>query len=352
MRWFCDFHHSALAHSIRLMSKRIGAEVYFPIGMEYADLGYWLVHKPYNFNQATAMQYLSLDQRYIPMDGTAPLNRTTAQRPTHFELADLAHGDILKSITLDQFKSIDIDVVIASIPDHVKSFTRLIKEHKPKAKLVLQIGNIAWNGPVQEMIRKGKVKNLLASVKKFDLPASINAVFYHQEMRLKDFVEPPTSLKIKSFVHLLPQPEVYNRYKEALPEVTFRAYGASCPDGFINNVEKLFYEMRDCSIGFMNKPNGDGFGHVFHSFFMLGRPIITNFKDYEDKLGGLLLEDQVTAIDLSRRSFEENVSLIRSILNDRSRLIEMCKNAFNKFREVVDYEREGVEIAKFFQNLL
>lgn len=349
MRIFCDNHHSGLSYSLRLLAKRLNAEIYFPVGLEWAK-DYWKIHKPYNYNLDTAKQYLSLDQQYTPVDGTLPLNRIADTKPSHYEIKDLFHGDTYKAITLDQFKEIDINIVIASIPDHAISFTKLIKDHKPKAKLVFQAGNMFNEIPA--LIRDNYIKNLLSATIKYDLPKSVNAVFYHEEQPLRPYKAPPIEKKIKSFVHLLPNSELYYQYKNALPEVEFKAFGALAPDGYCNSLDKVYDEMQDSSMVMQIKPRGDGYGWNWHSAFMLGRPIITNFSDYRDKLGGLLFNDLVTGINLEAKPFERNVALIRAIVNNPDVLNQMSLKTYEAFKSIVDYDKEEVEIRYFFDRLI
>ena len=114
---FSDTHHHAgLNYSMRLLAKRIGAEYFTPTGMEWASEGWWQIHKPYNYNEGTAKQFLQIKPEYA-LHESLPLNRIVAHTSHYYEYADLYHGDTQKSITLEQFKAMDIDVIIASIPE-------------------------------------------------------------------------------------------------------------------------------------------------------------------------------------------------------------------------------------------
>lgn len=350
MNIFCDLHHSGLAYSLRLLlEKRLGHNLFFPVGLDWALKGYWLIHKPYNYSMDTAKQYLSLDQLYRPIDGTLPLNQIAKENPAYYEIKDLAHGDSLKAISFEQFKMMQIDAVIASIPDHWKSFRQLINDHKPDAKLIYQLGNVGWH---EHELLKAEQLNLMASVKSFPIPPSTNVVFYHQEIPVLDFVEPPVNPKIKSFVHLNPAKEIFEKYKRALPDVEFKSFGAGCPDGYVNGFNNMVKEIRDSSMVFHVKPMGDGFGHVWHSAYMLGRLTLSNLSDYKDKLGGLLFTDLETGIDLEKRPFEENISIIKDVLENRPRLLTMARKSYQRFRDVVDYQKESEEIDVFLHRLI
>lgn len=348
MKIFADRHHDGLAHSLRLLAKRLNAEIYFPIGEEWFTEGYWHIARPYNDNPATIKQYLSLDQRYKPADGTPPLNTIKATNPLYYEVEDLAHGDTVKAITFEQFLAMDIDIIIASVPDHWGAYTALRNEHKPKAKVVCQLGNIFWEN--EALIQIGAVENLLASVKPFPVPSSINAAFYHQEMPIVPYKPPRLERKISSFVNCLPDAETFFEYKNVLSNFEMKAYGASCPDGWVNGIQSQYKAMQASDWGYHVKPNGDGFGHVWYSWFMIGRPIITRFRDYRDKLGGELFVNKITGIDLDMHSQEENAQLIRDLTNPEVFPI-LCEKARRRFFEVVDYDREQKEIENFFGRL-
>ena len=63
MNVFCDFHHTELYHSIKLLFEdRLGFNLYRPIGMEWQEQGYWKVFD----HPATAAQFLSVNQKFDP----------------------------------------------------------------------------------------------------------------------------------------------------------------------------------------------------------------------------------------------------------------------------------------------
>ena len=345
---FCDFHHSALAYSLYLLlEKRLGHEIFFPIGEEWADEGYWLIHKPYGYARDTVKQYLSLDQRYSPVDGTLPLNRINHIKPTHYEILDLAHNYTLKSITLEQFKQMDIDVIIASIPDHATSFKTLRDKLKPNAKLVFQAGNMFNELP--QLVTEGTICNLLASCSERILPKRINAVYYHQEIELREFTLPPISPKITSLVHLLPEPEIYERFKKELAPTEMKAYGAGCPDGYRNGLSEVLQTISNSSIIYHNKKGADGFGHIIHSALMMGRPVIVNYDEYSNSLAGQLLVKDQNCIDV----FDpQAVSKIKNWINNREELVKACRLSYNLFREKINYAKEALSVKEFLTHLI
>lgn len=348
---FADFHHSGLMYSLKLLFEdRLGGTLLRPVGLEWWENGYWDIAKPYNDSIDTISQYLKIDSSYKPVDKTVPLNKIKDKKSLYYEIEELAHGYTQKAITWDQFLNLDIDIIVASIPDHWETYSKLKAIYKPQAKLICQAGN-AFN-ELEDYIKDGTVKNLMSATAEFDVPSFINAVFYHEEQPVVEYKEPPVTPSIKSFVHLLPRHDLYDIYKEALKPVEMKAYGALCPNGSLATLTDVYAKMQSASMILHIKPMGDGYGWVWHSAFMLGRPIITNFSDYKDKLGGKLFEHGVTGIDLERGTNKENITLIKDILADRERLKSMCEEARRRFFQVVDYERELKNIKTFLNCLL
>lgn len=343
-----DFHHSGLYYSLHLtLEKRLGYELYRPVGMEWFP-DWWRIAAPYNDAIDTAKQYLSLDQRYRPIDGTPPLNTLRETKPTHYEIAEQSHGYIQKAITLEQFKDMDIDVIIASIPDHAITYKKLRDQYKPKAKLIFQVGNMF--NELESLIRDGHVKNLMASIKPFD--TKVHSVFYHQEVDQDVFkVADPARAenKISSFVIGLPNEQLFLDLKKEVSEYEMTAY-ASKYAPFVQTTREMADIMARSKFGLHIKPRGDGFGHVIYSWAFMGRPIITNFADYRDKLAGELLIDGSTAINTENRTPKEIAEIIRNI--DKDRYKKMCASMYIATQYKVGYEKEAQQIRQFFDGLI
>lgn len=328
MNIFADFHHDALFNSFKLLfEKRLGHRVYRPIGTEWFTEGFWKIAEPYNNNQGTIDQFLK--PYSTPTDGTKPLNE---------QLDDC--------LTLEQFKEMDIDIVIATIPAHIQPYKRLISQYKPNAKFIYQMGNIGWHKEVPW----DQVDNLMASVKPFEVPENKNVVFYRQEFDL-DIFRPQHLIPnktITSFVNCLPEPEKYGQLKAALPEYLFNAFGGSCPDGSVVDISTIATFMNVSKFGYHNKPYGDGYGHVIHNWFACGIPIIVNMKDYEDKLAGELLEDGVTCINLDL-GVENTVKRVRNMCD--LEYLDMQNHVINRFQEVVNFRQDAENVKDFISKL-
>lgn len=347
MRVFADFHHAGLYASLHyLFENRLGFELYRPIGMDWFEKGYWKIAEPYNNAQATVKQYLQINSQ--PNDGSSPLNElsTVPQDGIH-HIYDFAHDYYQKAITLEQFKQMDFDVVIASIPAHVLAYKDLITDTGSKAKLVYQLGNIGWHDSVPWSL----VDNVLASVAPFPVKEGKNAVFYRQEFDTNIFKPSNTAPEqlITSFVNLLPDPDRFRHIENALHPIRFESYGITCRDGIYHSTNDIANKMQRSLFGYHFKPYGDGYGHIIHNWFAVGRPILVGLDDYKDKLAGELLEDMVTCIDISHRTPDEVAKLVRRVIdNDYDR---MCTAVKNRFKMRVDFEEDAKRVRSFIENI-
>jgi hypothetical protein len=344
-----DYHHSALLNStIMLFEERLGGAVYRPIGMDWVNEGYWAVYN----HPATQEQYLTTAQGYKPEDGTAPLNDIEKFEEGVYYCHDISSGKYNKAITLEQFKKMDIDILIASLPQHIKLYQKLIKDHKPNAKLIYQIGN-QWN--VQEV---DNVKNVLASAM-ISFPAGINGVTYHQEFPLDVFApaEPVNSKLIGSFVNCFNVDKLFEKdwqlfqnMEHNMPDWKFRAWGGECRDGCAHGETQVAEFMRNCRFVWHTKSGGDGYGHIIHNTGAVARPMVVKTAYYKNKLGGLLMKDGETCIAIDGLDVPEIINKIE-YYDDNKRYQTMSNNIKENFKEVVDFDKEAEDIKVFLQNL-
>lgn len=349
MRVLTDFHHSSLLRSLHLLfEKRLHMMLYRPIGMDWFSEGYWAI----NDLEDTAKQFLSIEQA-APRDGTPALNKLSLERDeilsetdvdgVHYVMDPGGHS-YHRACTLEFFKSVKFDYVIASVPAHVPIFKRLIGRYQPQAKLIVQMGN-NWQG-----YDFGELP-VLASVKG-PLPHAKNAIFYHQEFDL-DVFHATTALptkKIYSFTNVIRDSEVAWRDFTGLRDLTeyagieWRAYGGQCPDGNMTGSLELANKMREAAMIFHVKPGGDGFGHVIHNAYAVGRPVITRRSDYRNQLAEDLMIPG-TFIDLDEHwSFNDPAKIIADLQSNPEQLAKMGQNYKEAFDRVVDYTKEAKEI--------
>ena len=357
MRILADYHHSGLMYAFhRAFEMKLGHTLLRPIGMEWFERGFFDVAKPYGNNPATVRQFLSMTEGYEPQDGSPPLNNLLQRdhRKSYYLVDEKYHGYVQRAISFQQFIETDIDVIIASIPDHWYTYKRLRDQFKPKAKLICHMGNMF--NEVIPALRDGTIENLMASTLPLSLPVSksgnpVHVLYYYQDQPVIEGFTPPRHNTINSYVHVLPMKEQYMRYKDALADtIDMKAYGGSCPDGWMSSLDGLYDSMLDSKMVYQVKPGGDGYGWNWHSAYMLGRAVITRYSDYQDKLGGLLFKDNVTGIDLDRGTFKENVARIKEAVTTEKH-IEMGIEAQKRWKAHVDYEQETMRIKKFLENL-
>ena len=183
-----------------------------------------------------------------------------------------------------------------------------------------------------------------------EFPNKINSVFYHQEFDLDLFRPAPVGqiTKITSFVNLLPRPDLYNSLKKELPDFEFRAYGQQCPDGIINKQKDIAVGMQQSGWGYHFKPLCDGYGHIIHNWFAVGKPVIANVREYKNYLAGQLMKEDINCISLdSGQSIKYIAQKIQEYSNTE-KYDQMAKEAYRYFLSVVDFEKEQKDLKSFF----
>lgn len=345
-RVLCDFHHSSLLRSLSLLFEdRLEMDLYRPIGMDWFDEGFWAI----NTQRDTAEQFLEFDSQ--PIDNTPPLNNwrhDVGVDGTYF-VYDPGMRSTHRAATLAFFKKNKFDYIIASIPQHVVLFEQLIREYQPQAKLIIQMGN-NWD------LDRWKNYNILASIA--PQPAEANIFFYHQEFDLTIFNDTPVQpvRKIFSFVNVIQQfPEAWQDYSELKRMMErlgweMKAYGGQCPDGNMTGPHELASKMREAAFIFHVKPGGDGFGHIIHNAYAVGRPVITRPSHYRGQLAEQLLIPG-TFIDLDRYNGPDVKNILTRLMFDPDALEAMGKAAANRFDEVVNYKSEAEGIKSWLTTL-
>lgn len=333
MNIFCDYHHADLYYALHLLfEKRFGHKLYRPIGLEWNTQGYWKYHKW----QSVIDQYLRPTGKEILKNG-------------YYECDDPTHETTTKALTYEQFKKMDIDIIIASVPENTECYHQLKISHKPNAKLIQHVGNqwteLDWR----------YVKNVIYSIRPMNPPDDVNSVLWRQEFRLDQFkpskmCEKPT---IKNFVNCMHDSQYENLlkiYKDELPEYVFKSFGIGNTDGNISGTHNVAKEMRDMTFAIHMKEHGDGYGHCLHNYYACGKPAIIKGRYYADKLGGDLLTDNVTCIDIDNGTIENNLERIRHWTKPENYKV-MSENAYKRFKEVVDFDKEEKDVIEFMERL-
>lgn len=348
MRVLTDFHHNSLMIShVKLFEERLKMDVYRPIGMEWFNEGFWQI----NQLEDTAKQFLAEESN--PVDNTPPLNDVANYKPLLeggiMQVFDPGHKTKHWACTLDFFKRTKFDYVIASIPAHVEPFKRLIEQYNPTAKLIVQAGN-NWQ------LDSFSPLPLLASIK--PQPYNGPAVFYHQEFDTKLFC--PTKMKnfnqAYSFVNVLQDvPEnwaTYNEIKSIMESRGWdvRAYGGQNPDGNMQGAEELAAKMKEMTYLIHIKYGGDGYGHIIHNAYAIGRPLIAKSSQYAGQLASDLMVPG-TFIDIDAfPSVQAAIDHALSLSNEE--IAAMGKRASDQFKKVVNFGKEAKEIEQWLKDIL
>lgn len=334
------FHHSSLFSSyLYTLELRLGHEVYRQIGEPWFKKGFWKINK----QKDTIKQYLST-YGYQPEDGTPNLNNTLWVKDGVYYSRDPNTGQVHKAIEFNTFMEMDFDVIIASIPQHIKPFKELAR--MKGAKFVFQEGNNFNLSPEE-------VPNLMAST----TPRAINthAVFYHQEFDESIFRPPKKRTQkkiISNYMNVLqnypPAIELFTALEKEMPDYEFRMYGAQNRDGCLTGIDNIARSMQETRWGFHVKPGGDGFGHAIHNLFATGTPTIVVKGYYDGCLAGQMMNKK-TVLIADGLSVKELASHIRA---SESNYDDMCVNVYNNYKSIVDFEKDAENIQKFLEELV
>jgi len=329
MNVFCDYHHGGLYYSlVRLFEGRLGAKVYRPIGNEWFREGFW----QYSQNEATMHQYLDVPSGLSPdSDGVYEMPWNEGEQPF-----------TMRAITFDGFKRMDFDYVIGSVIQHEAPYLELVRRYHPRAAYVRQMGNI------HDTCDFSICRNVLNSTLN-PIPEGVNTVTYNQEFSLEDYHPVPRGDRrhISSFLNVMPQVKDYQLWlsmKAMMPEYTLKSYGIICDDGNLPSAQ-VPEAMRTSDFVCHFKWWGDGFGHVIHQAAACGKPILTKGSYYAGMMGGRLLTDGVTYIEMTDDA-DLNAARIR-YWSDPDRYETMSRCIERRFRQVVDYDADLPKIRAF-----
>jgi len=348
MKVFTDLHHDALYTSLHLLfEKRLGWELYRPIGASWFDMGYWKIAAPYGNAPGTIIQYLGINNK--PWDSSKNLNGNYVLEDSVYHVYNPDQKCHHKAVTLETFQDMEFDIIIASIPSHIAPYRKLIESFQPKAKMIYQVGNDwGWMGTPP-------AKNVMASAIIPAVPADVHFISYHQEFDLEVFHKgtPHRHKRIFSLLHLVgnqPDWKLLLELEKEMPGYEFKFFGVSCRDGVITGTENVAQKMREAMWIAHLKAEGDGFGHTIHNAFAVGRPLIVKESYYRGKLAEPLLVDGLTCVNLDGRSAREARDAIKAIVAEGryEGMVHACRERFDRH---VDFDEEEKRLRVFLDNL-
>lgn len=317
MNVLVDRHHSGLYHSWQLMARRFGWTLYTPIGHDWYDRWYWSFGRSTYNDDRLAQQFL---MGVAGVDGLGPL--------VDGEFPDWP----INGVTLEQAQAMDWSYVIATVPDNEPGFARFARE--TGARYVIGIGNtgqfVDWNlAPL--------------ALSSSEMPLLGPGVVYHQELDPIGYVPPTSRHTAASFVNCMPfMGSCWDLLEAARSQVPVAVHGIDGPDGIVKPYSRLLEIMASVGWGWHDKAQGDGFGHVIHSWAAVGRPLIGHASHYRGKLAEPFWQHGVTCLDLDRISIEEAVRVVQTA--SPARHTEMCEAIRHEY-ERIDYEAEADSIA-------
>ena len=336
MNILCDSHHEELFETLHtLFHKRMGANLYRPIGLDWYSGGYWHLHATPSPHPDTVNQYLRV---YSPPDtelspGIWKIPRCTFW-PTSYH----------QGIELAVAKETKWDLMIASIPEHFYAYSRFAREYCPTAKVVFQQGNM-WNIP-------SGVTHVLNSTT-MPLPKGVQGVSYHPEFHYEWLEpdrtpEPRTVCTIQAF-HPQPSKAVFFEVEKLLADWQFFEYGAANKHASISDPKQEALIISMNSIIWHWKPCGEGYGFVLHRAFAAGRPVFCNYAGLKHCSVGLVLEEGVNCVELMGKSPQQ---ISEDLVRVQAEYPKWSQAMRQKFLEVVDWEKEYLEIKAFVEKIL
>lgn len=361
MRVLVDYHHHDLYESLRLLFEvRFGWELYRPIGMEWFHEGYWNHERKWH-GDAIARQYLEpwgSDDAW-----TGEREGVVIGAPGHYWRRDASHDVLHHMVTLEAARAMHFDIVLSSLAHNHEGFARFARE--TGATFGLQIGNVRF-GPQDMSEDRWDLATFGLVSGRMPLEPSKPHVVYHQEFDLAQFrYEPPPHherLRVSSFVQCYPESPTYGALTALAPlapEFDWRVYGAyggapldEYAAGNVDTCAGVAEAMRASDVAWHAKAWSDGYGHVIHNWFAVGRPVFGIESYYRDQLAGPLWVDGVTSIDIERRSIDEVHAELRRLASDPEHHLRMAEAAAARFREIVDFDAEAEQIRAMLAQVL
>jgi hypothetical protein len=354
MNILCDFHHSDLWWSHYLIFEvALGHTLYRPRGMEWSDRGFHQQKYPQVAGQFLVSSMFTLEamRQYPKARMPIPAVRPPGLRASMNHIEGCTSYPLINTLSFDEFLDAKIDVIMATCSDIQEPWVRLHKEFKPTAKLVREEGNVqGWSS------LHPAFPNVLTS----DLPTYHtikvpNKLIYHQRFDIKNiftYTDPTVFNRVTCFMPQFRACADLVAFAENhdLGGMEFVDYGNFAKRGFLSTKGLFAEQMRATSFVWHHKPGGDGFGHIIHNSFAMGRPVITVEADYRNSIVWPLMEDRKTCILIGRDPVA-NSKKIKS-LSDPATIQAMSRRAADRFLTVVDYEKEARQVQRFLDRLV
>jgi hypothetical protein len=340
MKVLVDYHHNALLTSFyKLFVGRLGWTMYIPMGMDWYERDYWSVEDIVKSNPR-----MELAKQYLR---SPTLPDFTIKSPEQPKLEYAYLSDIENGLTFD--------IVLSSVPCRFHSFEKLIADFGMRAKHIFQAGNnFSHNCP---HIRN--VKNLMSSATgPYHYYLAPNKIHYHQEFDLGLFRPTPKECILKTltnFQHFMCRKEMFHTLEITMPEWRFRSFGAGNRESPLNGIGLVSAWMRQAGFVWHVKTLDEGYGHTIHNAFACGKPLITDTSYMTVYHQGTIqntacaLYTPETIIDIKDMSVQD---IRTEVLRRADNYDYYSGKVYQKFKEIVDFDREFVEIKAFLERLI
>ena len=224
--------------------------------------------------------------------------------------------------------------IIATVPDNEAGLGRFADEMR--ARFIVQVGNTG------QYVNWTRDPLVLSSS---EMPIYGRGVVYHQEMDPIDYRPPMETRAAASFVNCMPHMgSCWALLQEAQAlGLPVKVYGIDGEHGIIKPYTALLDLMAVVGWGWHDKAQGDGFGHVLHSWAAVGRPIVGHASHYAGKMGERFWRDGVTCIDLDQHSVAFAMRIIRAM--EPAQHEAMCR-AIRAAFDGIDYDAEAETIRR------
>jgi len=343
-------HHGDLYESLLLLFEdRFGWQVFRPYDMSFWDANIWNYERHMSHGEEIARQYL------IPYS-------TDRDMGDWWERDDDTHPPrVHKLVSLEQVRSQRFDIVLATLAENEAGLAGLAAEIG--AVFGIQLGN---EGTVN---RYDLAAFSMFSTTREHLPWT-PYVFYHQEFSLADFrfEYPPTENDVvATWVQCLASTDGEGRPGEdwlrfvrlamMTPDLRWYHHGHCNQDSgyWRSNVKtsaEVAAQMRAARVGIHFKRWSDGYGHVVHNLFAVGKPVVATASYYTDKMAGPLFVDGVTSFDVQTRSDVEVAQIIRRLSIDHEFHQRISEASAARFREIVDFDADAAAIRTMLEGVL
>ena len=293
--------------------------------MEWFDKGYYLMHQ--HPEKREPLKYMA--KRFLVNDIWDDKSPATRRGCVDYPK--------LNTLTFEEFLDTDIDIILVTNRENEEPMSRL-KQFKPNAKLVRQVGN--------RFDVSSYPNTMYSDLESFNINGG-NKILYHQEFDLNLFrPQSITNFKnIYSFTHNLekyePAEELWTEHQHSFPEFNFQAFGRGNDGGFIYPKKDFIKKMLEATFIWQVK-DWEGYSHIIHNAFALGRPMILRREDIKGRIFEPLI-DETTCI------FTDQIDKLRTMSNQE--ILEMGQHCQDRFKEVVNFDDEFIKIKEFFEGL-